>query len=153
MRDNRGEGLNTDEGRAQFANKTAFDTIELDDVNLVEHLCASEWNIILKVKDSMYAFNRIVLIDFMKRHATYIPELRATVMETPFHQSVHFDADDMLLVADYSIYELEYSGSIKYGADIKSLYNMKCYSIKDYINGSPSIVIYSPTTVINDEGA
>ena len=129
-----------------FNNILAFDTIEFNDVNLKEHLRASEWNIILKTNQTLYAFNRRTLIDLMKKRITYIKELATHVTDTPLNQSIHLTALSMLEFSDYSIYELEYVQSIKYknATRIKSLYNMKCYSIKNYMSGVPDQVVYTP---------
>jgi hypothetical protein len=127
--------------------QNAFDTWKYDDVNCIEFLKESDWNIILKVEASFYAFHRRTLYDFMLTKSTPIPYIDP-IYDTPYNQSISYEAVKALLHADYSIYELlpEYSTSQVQGYNIhKTLYTMHCYSVTQWQSHTVDNILSPPS--------
>jgi hypothetical protein len=128
----------------KFDNIEAMDIFTLDEMPIRDYLQKSEWNIVLKAGETYYAFERRALMDYMKKKATNIGRI-GQVCETPFNQCITLEGYHQLTYADYSIYELKHAYSVPtYGGRVKSLFNLGCYSINDWIAGTEGGLVQMP---------
>ncbi len=145
-----------------FSEDYNWDTIEVEDIialedskPIKEYLEESEWNIVLKVGEHFYGFHRKLLMNIMKGKVSYLKEKidrHDKVYDTPFNQSVLQSHSEVLLYADFSIYELVPVKTVKTcGNRTKSLHNINCYNIKDYENTkitNPVVIPTAPPTIL-----
>jgi hypothetical protein len=120
-----------------------FDIITFDDVLLSDFIKESSWHIIVKSNEKYYAFHRKVLYDYMKNKETKI-ESNCKVYDTPFNQSVSWEALEMFMYSDHTIYELIFRKAVptKYKSDVKkSVYTVRCYSVSDWNNNMPNLTL------------
>ena len=128
---------------------TAYNIIELEDVNALEYLQSSLWNIIVIVGQQYYAFNRMELYKLLKERRFFVDILGAFVHETPLNQAISSEAVEILMSSEYSIYELQYRETIKYGGEASSeksvaLHNVYCHTIEQWENGIVDRVYTAP---------
>jgi hypothetical protein len=121
---------------------TAFDMWEYDDVNCIEFLEQSPWNILLKIGDNFQAFNRRNLLDFMNKRSIYITYI-GKVFDTPTHQTITENAFTIIGYSDYSIFEFskEYNTDDVDIHEHKTLYTVNCYTLKGWIDSVISHII------------
>lgn len=141
--------LHIDSATSRLKDITAYNVIELEDVNALEYLQASLWNIIVCVGPNYYAFNRAELYRLLKDRRFFVDVLNEYVHETPLNQAISSEAVEILMSSEYSIYELQYRESITYGGDHGSeksisLYNMCCYTIEQWENGIVDRIYTTP---------
>jgi len=136
--------------KSQLLSNKKFDNIEvtdiftLEDTSLREFLHKSELNIVLKAGETNYAFNRNTLMDYMKSK-TFIIDNIGSILESPLKQCITLEAYYQFSHMEYSIYELKSSYSVPiFGGQVKSLFDLKCYSIEDWINNKPNKIITVP---------
>ena len=119
----------------KFEDIEVIDIFTLDEMPITDYLQKSSWNIVLKAGEAYYAFERKALMDYMKKKESNIGRI-GKVFETPFNQCITLEGYHQLSYADYSIYELKCAYSVPtYGGRVKSLFNVSCYSINDWIKG------------------
>jgi len=97
---------------------------------------SNEWNIILKAGATYFGFDRDELIQFMSTKKVYLSVLEEDVYETPFNQCITAEAFIHLKYADYTIYNLDAAYTETVDGVIKSLFNCRCYSVKQWIGGA-----------------
>jgi hypothetical protein len=62
--------------------------------------------------------------------------------ETPLSQCVTKKAVDAMLYADYTIYEITGAYKVRnYKDEMKTIYNLHCYSVDQWINGRAGVII------------
>jgi hypothetical protein len=117
----------------------AFDVCAYEEVDTVEFLDASYWNILLKTGNQFQAFDRAVLYDYMKEHPTYatIGEDNIILYDTPLKQSVSHRAVDMFLWSDYSIVELVPFVTVEVDGQPKSVMHVHFYKVAEWNQGVP----------------
>lgn len=117
----------------------AFDVCAYEEVDAVEFLDSSYWNILLKTGDQFQAFDRAVLYDYMMSHQTYvmIGDENVILYDTPLKQSVSHHAVDSFLWSDYSIIELIPSAIIDVNDQPKSIMNVHFYKVAQWNQGIP----------------
>ena len=127
-----------------FVGLSAFDLFAYDDVSLCEFLQASAWNIVIKAGDTFQAFHRKQLYTYMVGRETRVSSLEY-IYDTPNNQTILQCALEMLLFADYSIYELcsEYSVSISPNRQ-KSMFTLKCYTVAQWLEGKEGLTLAPP---------
>jgi hypothetical protein len=128
---------------------TAYNIVELEDVNALEYLQASLWNIIVIVGPQYYAFNRMELYTLLKGRRFFVDVLDACVHETPLNQAISSEAVEIIMSSEYSVYELQYRETITYGGGSSSeksvsLYSVYCHTIEQWENGIIDRVYYAP---------
>lgn len=116
--------------------KTAFDIWNYDDVNCVDFLEESQWNILFYISGSFQAFRRDDLVEFMKKRSTLLPTI-GYVYDTPHNQSITKNALDILSFSDYSIFELITQYTISHHHHTKTLHSLKCYTIAEWEMKTP----------------
>ena len=127
-----------------FVGLSAFDLFSYEDVSLSEFLQASAWNIVIKAGDTFQAFHRKQLYTYMVGRETRVSSLEY-IYDTPNNQTILQCAVEMLLFADYSIYELcsEYSVSISPNKQ-KSMFTLKCYTVAQWLEGKEGLTLAPP---------
>ena len=75
----------------------------------------------------------------MSTKKVYIWNIQDDVYETPFNQCIIAEAFTYLKYADYTIYELDASYTETVDDVIKSLFNCRCYNVRQWINSSCDI--------------
>jgi hypothetical protein len=119
-----------------FKGITVCDIFTLDEYSITDFLKKSENNIVLKSGDTYYAFQRNTLHKYMKTKEVRIGRI-GLVYETPLNQCITLEAYHSLQYSDYSIYELKSAYSVpSYDERVKSLFNLNCYSIKQWITNT-----------------
>jgi hypothetical protein len=132
----------------------ACDIINLEDVKVKDYLAASDWNMILKIGDSFYAFNRKDLYEAMKNRDSSNRHYEDVLYETPLRQSISSKARDIMLFSDYSIFELVSPQTVNYGYDNKkstTVYSVICYTVHNYYNKTPSMVIIPKRKIVGNK--
>lgn len=127
----------------KFNEVSVYNIFTLEDVPIREFLEGGrEWNIVLKVGASVtaYGFDRGELIQFMSTKKVFVRGIQEEVYETPFNQCITEEAFTYLKYADYTIYELEGAYTETVDGVIKSLFNCRCYSVGQWVNGSTTTV-------------
>jgi hypothetical protein len=112
----------------------AFDVWEYEEVDAADHLCQSEWKILLGCGDSWWAFDRKALITYMEGRRMINDEV-GTVYDTPYRQTVTHEGWDLLAYSDYSVYRLvDGQEHMVHGAP-KTVYAMEAYSVEGWRRG------------------
>jgi hypothetical protein len=119
---------------AKFNGLAARDIFGTDNLPVRGWLAASDWNIILKLGEQFYAFNRKALMDSMAKCQTPVDGRIGVLYDTPMNQSITTTAYCSLRYADHSIYELTPAYSVKVGQKVKSLYTLTAYTVKQWAN-------------------
>lgn len=133
---------------AKFNGLAACDIFGTDNLPVRGWLAASDWNIILKVEEQFYAFDRKVLMDTMAECQTPVDGRIGVLYDTPMNQSITTTAYYSLRYADHSIYELTPSYSINVGQKVKSLYTLTAYTVKQWANKVDDKKISPPRPVV-----
>jgi hypothetical protein len=127
-----------------FVGLSAFDLFAYEDVSFCEFLQASSWHIVVKAGDTFQAFHRKKLYTYMVGRETHVPFLEY-IYDTPNNQSILQCALEMLLYADYSIYELcsEYPVYVSPNRQ-KSMFTLKCYTVKQWLDRTEGLTLSPP---------
>jgi hypothetical protein len=133
----------------KFKDIDAFNIFTLEDIPLQDFLRASEYNIVLKTGERYYAFDRRVLMAYMKKKEITVNLYVGKVYETPLNQCIPLLAFEQLAYADYSIYELKSAYSVEFNSGLKSLFNLHCYSLERWIAAAQDEVKISPPSDIS----
>jgi hypothetical protein len=129
----------------------ASDIINLEEVNVKDYLMASDWHMIIKISEKLYAFHRKDLDDAMKTKFAYNKQYEDKFYETPFKQWISEKAYNLMRNSDYSIFELIAPQTVTYSYnDYLSLtvYTVNCYTVQNFINKTISR-IFIPKRVKN----
>ena len=127
---------------ATWQDITAYDIISLEEYNIKDFLLASPNNIILKSGERYYAFDCYILVKYMWHKLCYINDTLYNMCETPLSQCVTKKAVDAMLYADYTIYEITGAYKVRnYKDEMKTIYNLHCYSVDQWINGRAGVII------------
>ena len=135
----------------KFEGIDVSDVIAYEEMPLKSFLEATEYNIVIKVGESYYAFDRRVLSDCMRRKMTYVDIRIGDVYETPFNQCISRLGVERLQYADYSIFELRPDRSVDTEKGVKSLFHIYCYSVKEWVEEA-GVIYQSCPPLINGEG-
>jgi len=120
----------------------AFDLFAYEDVDACEFLKQSSWNILIKAGETFYAYDRRMLLEYMKTKVCTLP-LLYNVYDTPNHQSITQDGFNALNCADYSIFELQHEYSTPTPSQ-KSIYTLHCYKVTQWPTGDPNKSHFPP---------
>jgi hypothetical protein len=127
--------LYIDEETTRLKGLTAYDVIELEEVDALGHLKESLWNIIVIDGPNRYAFHRQQLYDMILKRGAYIHTVDCYVYETPFNHAISKDALEILMSSEYSIYEVQFIETIKSGPVVTkdvSLYSLGCSTVAQW---------------------
>jgi hypothetical protein len=117
----------------------AFDVCAYEEVDAVNFLDTSYWNILIKTGDQFQAFDRATLYDYMKNHRSHVTigDDNTIIYDTPHHQSIPRKAIVMFLWSDYSIVELIPCTTIYIAGQPKSIMNVNFYTVAQWNEGVP----------------
>lgn len=127
-----------------FGDLEATDVILLDEVKIKDYLAASDWNMLLKIKEKYYAFDRRHLFKTMSNNLIYARDYTEDFFETPLKHSVAKYVLDLIPYSDYSIFELICPTNVRYGYNNKhscNVYTVKCYTVRGWVESKPSKII------------
>jgi hypothetical protein len=128
----------------KFDNIEVTDIITLDEISIRDYLQKSKWNIVIKADQAYYGFERNTLIECLYSKPVIIDGL-GKFYKTPFNQCITLEALNMLRFSEYSIYELKSAYSVvESGGRVDSLFNMHCYSVKQWVEGAKGTNIIVP---------
>jgi hypothetical protein len=134
----------------KFDSINVIDIFTLEETTIREHLQNSEMNIVIKAGETYYGFKRNTLINYMSNKFIYIDNI-GTLFQTPFNQCITSSAYNDLQYSDYSIYELKSAYSVPYcNEQVKSLFNLHCYTVKQWIDGSEGVTNIVPPPITNE---
>jgi len=125
---------------------TAFDVWAYEEVDAITFLKASPWHMLLKIGNQFQAYHRKHLYEFMSTKRTVLDDI-GEIADTPHHQSVSIHAFNIILMGDYSIFELK----PRYTVLQKTLYDVTCYTIREWNNQNPEIIVSIPDQVSEEE--
>jgi hypothetical protein len=108
----------------------AFDVWSYEEVEATEHLLGSDWNILVGCGTSWWAFDRRALITYMEGRR--VADETGIYFDTPYRQTVVYEAWDILAYSDYSIYRLVDSAERVIRGDPKTVYSMEVYSTEGW---------------------
>jgi hypothetical protein len=131
--------LNLDSPR--FNTIIVHNIFTLEDIPIISFLRSTEWNIVIKAGEQYYGFDRSELMRYMATKKTYLKRIDDEVYETPFKQCITTEAFRYLGYADYSIYELESNFTVTVNGIIKSLFQLVCYSVRQWLNDTVGIIL------------
>jgi hypothetical protein len=147
--------LYIDDETTRLKGLTAYDVIELEEVDALAHLKKSLWNIIVIDGPNRYAFERQQLYDMILKRGVYIRTIDSIVYETPFNHAISKDALEILMSSEYSIYEVQFMETIKSGPIVErdmSLYNLGCSTVAQWEEGfihkiftAPCVPLFGPS--------
>jgi hypothetical protein len=105
----------------------------LEDIPLTEFLLLSPSNIVLKVREQYYAFDRKTLVDYMLGKRVFVSDW-VEIFETPYRQYLS-SANVSLLKSDvFRIYELCDESSVPFRGGMVSIYDVKAFTVKMWID-------------------
>jgi hypothetical protein len=138
-----------EEDLAVWAGVQAFDVWLYEEVGAAEHLAKGEWKVLVGCGGSWYAFDRRPLITYMEEHGGIQGGDRGTLYDTPYRQTVVYDAWDALAYGDYSVYELVKPETVvvRIGdrEETKTVYGMRAYSMAGWRRGEAVFVVGTRT--------
>ena len=117
----------------------AFDVWQYDEVDGREHLEQSRWNILIRVGENWYSFERKALGKYMEEHTHFHPRL-GSWYDTPYRHTLSHDALFAIYFMDFSIYRLVDPFVIEMNGASRTIYTMEAYSVADWNRGVPSHV-------------
>ena len=124
----------TNVGKDVIKNKdmgTAYDYINLEDVNINEYLNRNSRNIILVLGNQKYAVSRDDLIDSFNN--TVFDSRSGVYYRTPWNQIIQYESASHFQVLDYSIFELQQTNLKILKQEIEhNVYNVKAFKCSEY---------------------
>ena len=116
-----------------YSKISAYDMMTLEDIPLSDFLLKSPSNIVIKVREQYYAFDRKMLIDYMVGKRAYVNDW-VEIFETPYRQYLS-SANMSLLKSDvFRIYELCDESSVPFRGGMVSIYDVKAFTVKMWID-------------------
>ena len=121
----------------------AFDVCAYEEVDAVEFLDTSYWNILVKTGDQFQAFDRAILYDYMQQHQSHvvIDDDNMILYDTPLKQTITHRAVDMFLWSDYSIIELVPFTTVEVDGEPKSIMHANFYKVAQWNQGVPGFSV------------
>ena len=117
-----------------YSNISAYDMMSLEEIPLADFLLKSPSNIILKVREQYYAFDRKTLIKYMASKRAFVNDWIGYIFETPYRQ--YISAANMSLVDHemFRIYELCDESSVPVARGMASIYDVKAFSVRTWLD-------------------
>ena len=118
---------------------TAFDVVALEDVDAVEYVTASRWNILIRVGDTYYAYHREQLLEHLRDHSTH--EIFGRVSTLPHRQAIMARGIAHLAQSDFTVYELKPVSTF----EGHSLFSLFAFTAWGFAYGKHGASCHSPT--------
>lgn len=121
--------VNVPDDYIDYSNTQIYDMLSLEDISLSEFIAKSIDNIVIKIGEQFYAFDRKVFIDYMKSKRVWLNDCIGYIFETPYRQFI--SSGEMALVSSnvYRIYELYDESRMAFRDGMVSLYDIKPYAV------------------------
>ena len=112
-----------------YSNIQIYDMMSLEDILLSEFIAKSADNIVIKIGEQFYAFDRKVLIDYMNSKQVWLNDCIGYIFETPYRQ--YISSVDMALLSCnvYRLYELFDESRVSFRNGLVSLYDINPYGL------------------------
>jgi len=117
----------------------AFDVWQYEEIDGIQHLKDSPWNILLRVGENWYSFERKAIGKYLEDHRLFHPQL-GSWYETPYRQAIPHSGLSSFYYSDFSIYRLVDPFVLEMNHASRTVYSIEAYSIADWIRGSPTQV-------------
>ena len=125
------------EAAVDYSKISAYDMMTLEDVPLSDFLLRSPSNIVIKVREQYYAFDRKMLIGYMLGKRAYVNDW-VEIFETPFRQYLSSTNMSLLRSDVFRIYELGNESSVPFRGGMISIYDVKAFTVKMWIDAGIS---------------
>ena len=129
----RGEDLAVPEAVAvDYSKISAYDMMTLEDIPLSDFLLRSPSNIVIKVREQYYAFDRKMLVDYMVGKRVFVSDW-VEIFETPYRQYLSGANMNLIRSDVFRIYELCDESSVPFRGGMVSIYDVKAFTVKMWI--------------------
>ena len=115
-----------------YSKISAYDMMTLEDIPLSDFLLRSPSNIVIKVREQYYAFDRKMLIDYMVGKRAYVNDW-VEIFETPYRQYLSGANMNLIRSDVFRIYELCDESSVPFRGGMVSIYDVKAFTVKMWI--------------------
>jgi hypothetical protein len=116
-----------------YSKISVYDMMTLEDIPLTVFLLISHSNIVLKVREQYYGFDRKTLVDYMLGKRVFVSDW-VEIFETPYRQYIS-SANMNLVKSDvFRIYKLCDESSVPFRGGMVSIYDVKAFTIKMWID-------------------
>ena len=128
-------------GLEEFAGQTAFDTISYEEVDCVDFLRATTWNVLLRIGEQFHAFHRKDLAAYLEKHSMHHPHI-GKLYDTPHKQTITESAKVWMQWSDYAIVVLVSRETVDIGNHSKSLHECCFYTVEEWTTdgGAPGVI-------------
>jgi len=127
------DGVDTDMEEVDYSKISVYDMMTLEDIPLTVFLLISHSNIVLKVREQYYGFDRKTLVDYMVGKRVQVSDW-VEIFETPYRQYIS-SANMNLVKSDvFRIYKLCDESSVPFRGGMVSIYDVKAFTIKMWID-------------------
>lgn len=121
-----------DAAMIDYSKISAYDMMNLEDIPLSDFLLRSPSNIVIKVRKQYYAFDRKTLINYMVGKRAYINDW-VEIFETPYRQYLSGANMNLIRSDVFRIYELCDESSVPFRGGMISIYDVKAFTVKMWI--------------------
>jgi hypothetical protein len=116
-------------------NDTAFDFINLEEVDVRSFLLEDDNNIILSIGKAKYACNRDELFTYLNTPGVRFVFNKSIFFKLPWNQVIYYSAASLLNILDYKIYEvLPTSLSVRMNNTEMAFYSFEPKRVSEYFN-------------------
>ena len=115
-----------------YSKISAYDMMTLEDVPLSDFLLRSPSNIVIKVREQYYAFDRKMLVDYMVGKRVFVSDW-VEIFETPYRQYLSGANMNLIRSDVFRIYELCDESSVPFRGGMISIYDVKAFTVKMWI--------------------
>ena len=126
------EGGDADMKEVDYSKISAYDMMTLEDIPLSDFLLRSPSNIVIKVREQYYAFDRKTLINYMVGKRAYVNDW-VEIFETPYRQYLSGANMNLIRSDVFRIYELCDESSVPFRGGMISIYDVKAFTVKMWI--------------------
>ena len=126
------EDANADMKEVDYSKISAYDMMTLEDIPLSDFLLKSPSNIVIKVREQYYAFDRKTLVDYMVGKRVFVSDW-VEIFETPYRQYLSGANMNLIRSDVFRIYELCDESSVPFRGGMISIYDVKAFTVKMWI--------------------
>ena len=117
-----------------YSNTPVYDMMTLEDISLADCIGKSPSNIVLKVKEQYYTFDRKVLIDYMVSKKVFVNDWIGYIFETPYRQYISSVDMSLMFYNETRIYELIDERRVPFKDGMVSIYGIMPYAVIQCLN-------------------
>jgi hypothetical protein len=113
---------------------TAFDFINLEDVNIVDYLKENDNNIVIAIGEARYACNRDELFTYLNTPGVRFVYETHIFFKLPWNQIVYYSDAMLINILDFKIFQIVGSQyTVKRNNQVCSFYNIEPVKIVDFL--------------------